>query len=67
MKLPLAEEGKIECGAVWMEVRDQGLTFTRGKYEMDIRKPVGEAESSVICMRVESGDKVCAGIYIRES
>lgn len=67
MKLPLAEEGKIECGAVWMEARDQGLSFTRGKYEMDIRKPVGEAESSVTCMRLESGDEVCAGVYIRES
>lgn len=50
-----------------MEARDQGLSFTRGKYEMDIRKPVGEAESSVTCMRLESGDEVCAGIYIRES
>lgn len=61
--MPLAEERKIECGAVWIEGRDQGLSFTHDKYEMDIRKPVGEVESSVICMRLEFGGKVYAGIY----
>lgn len=65
--MPLAEEGKIECGAVWMEGRDQGLSSAHGKYEMDIRKPVGEAETSVICMRLEFGGEVCAGLYIWKS
>lgn len=45
-----------------------GLSFRHNKYELIIRRPVGEVvESSVARMRLGFGGEVWAGTYIQES